>query len=356
MRICFFAPAGNYHTQKWSKWFCERGHEVHVVSFDDANIAGVHVHSLNSKVSTAGTDCQKLQYFLSVRKLRSLIKQISPDILSVHYASSYGSIAAVSGVHPYFLSVWGSDIYEFPRKSVVHKALLSFSLRNADYLLSTSRAMAEEAKLYTDKKFYITPFGVDISLFSPEKRSRTDYDFIIGTAKSLSPKYGIDYLIRATAIVKKEHPEIPLKLRIAGKGSHENEYKALVETLGLADITTWLGFISPEQVAEEWANMDLAVVFSSSESFGVSAVEAQACGVPVVISDVPGLTEATCPGKTSIVVPEYDENALANTFVKLYFNRLLRESMSKCGPVFVKDRYELNKCFEQIEDIFESSL
>ena len=73
-------------------------------------------------------------------------------------------------------------------------------------------------------------------------------------------------------------------------------------------IVKWLGFISQEDAAKEWANMDIGIIpsVSDSESFGVSAVECQACGVPVIISDIPGLEESTCPGKSSLVVPRGD--------------------------------------------------
>ena len=140
-------------------------------------------------------------------------------------------------------------------------------------------------------------------------------------------------------------------MRIAGKGSHEDEYKQLAKDLGINDITTWLGFIPQEQAAEEWANMDVGIVASTldSESFGVSAVEAQACGTPVIISDVPGLMEATYPEHTSIVVKRKDEKALADAIVKLYNEYSLRIKMGINGRCFVAEQYEIDHCFKKIE-------
>ena len=153
--------------------------------------------------------------------------------------------------------------------------------------------MAEESKKYTDKPFVITPFGVDMNLFSPVKRTRQENDgnFIIGTVKSLTPKYGIDTLLKGAALVNKRHPEYNLHLRIAGKGQSELELKDLAKKLGIASITEWLGFISQEDAAKEWANMDVGIVTSSalSESFGVSAIECESCETPIIISDIPGL-------------------------------------------------------------------
>lgn len=353
MKICFLAPANSAHTQKWCRYFVSQGHTVDVISFIDAQIPDVTVHFVDTGASAGGSDKDKLKYLLKAGAVRKLVKRIASDVVNVHYATSYGTVAALARLKNYALSVWGSDIYEFPQKSPLHRALLKFSLKKASYLFSTSKAMAEEAAKYTKKSFEITPFGVDMDLFSMEKRSRGDSDFVIGTVKSLAPAYGIDVLLRAAAIIKKEHPQIPLKVRIAGKGPCQEEYQALAAQLGIEDITTWLGFIPQEQAAAEWANMDVAVICSNSESFGVSAVEAQSCGCPVIISDIPGLMEATKPGETSIVVPRRDECALADALVRLYNDPSLRKQMGTAGRAYVAENYELTACFRKVEALFE---
>lgn len=356
MKICFIAPADSYHTIKWCKWFCSQGHDIHVISFVNSIIDGITIHSLDVGVDRNGSDFNKIKYLKYAGKVKRIVEQIKPDIINVHFATSYGTVVALSGLKDYVLSVWGSDIYDFPQKSIFHKFMLKFSLSRAKYIFSTSNAMAEETRKYTKKKIEITPFGVDTELFSPSKRNRdqSDEDFIVGTVKALTPKYGIEYLLKAVAIIKSEYPQIPIKLRIAGKGSHEDEYKKLAMSLGINDITTWLGFIPQDQAAKEWSNMDVGIVASTldSESFGVSAVEAQACGRPVIISDVPGLMEATCPGQTSVVVQRKNEKALAEAIVNLYEKPDLRNELGKSGRILVLKKYEINYCFERIEKLF----
>ena len=356
MKILFLAPANNYHTQKWCGYFVSRGYEVHVISFFPGTIEGVTVHFLDCGVDWQQSDSKKLKYLLKTPKIKSIVSEISPDIISVHYATSYGTAAGIAGLKNYALSVWGGDVYTFPHKSPLHRALLQYSLEHAACLLSTSAAMAREVGKYTDKKFYVTPFGVKTELFSPDKRTRPENDgqFIIGTVKALKPKYGIDVLLQAANLVRQQHPEIPLRLRIAGDGPCEEEYHTLTETLGIADITMWLGFISQEEAANEWANMDIAVVPSvtDSESFGVSAVEAEACRIPVIISDVPGLMEATQPGVTSVVVTRRSPQALADAIVLLYQNPEVRKRMGEAGRKLAVERFDYLICFENIEKSF----
>ena len=165
-----------------------------MISFFPGEIEGVTVHFLDCGVDWQQSDSKKLKYLLKTPKIRHIVAEIAPDIISVHYATSYGTAAGIAGLKNYALSVWGGDVYTFPHKSPMHRLLLQYSLEHAACLLSTSAAMAREVGKYTDKKFYVTPFGVKTQLFSPERRSRKENDgrFIIGTVKALKPKYGID--------------------------------------------------------------------------------------------------------------------------------------------------------------------
>lgn len=352
MKICFLAPASNYHTKKWCKWFTEHGHEVHVVSFVDDKIENTVVHFINSGASVEDGDSQKLKYLFKARYVKKIVDKIRPDIVNVHYASSYGAVAALSGLRGYVLSLWGSDVYDFPNHSFLHRYLLQYSLKKAKYIFSTSQAMAKEAAKYTNKEMYITPFGVDMELFNPGKRNRTTNEFVIGTVKKLEPVYGIEYILQAVKMLKEVRPDMDFKVRIAGNGTHEEYYKRLAKELGVDSYISWLGFISQEKAAEEWANMDVAVIPSIRESYGVSAIEAQASGTPVIISDIDGLNETTKVDCTSFSVKVGDYEKIAQLIIYLYENQNIRETMEKHARQFVEKKYDLNNCFDNILDIY----
>ena len=357
MKICLVAEANSAHIEKWCGYFLSRGHEVHVISFTQGDIPGTVVHWIDLGLEGEESDLAKLKYLTKGRKIRKIIREIAPDVVSVHYATSYGASVALSGFRGYSLSVWGADIYDFPRKSALHRALARYSLSKADVLFSTSRAMAKEARKYNkDKKIEITPFGVDTELFSPAARTRAeDGIFRIGLVKKLDPKYGIDVLLQAAAKIRTDRPEINLQLVIAGTGPAEQEYHALAEKLGLSDRVVWTGFIPQAEAARVWADSDLAVIPSTldSESFGVAAVEAESCGIPVIISDIPGLMEATRPDHTSLVVRRKDPEALAEAILRMYDDPSLRRRMGENGRKYVLNRYEYHRCFRHIEELLE---
>lgn len=353
MRICFIAPADNYHTRKWCQYFVDRKYDVHVISFQKGELPGVTLHWINSGAKTNSTDISKLKYLTKARQIKRIVDDLHPDVVNVHYATSYGTSVALSGIRHYILSIWGSDIYAFPKKSLLHNIMLRFSLMRAERILSTSKAMAEEAQHYTKKTIAITPFGVNMDLFSPKRRTRAQNDgvFVVGTVKALTPTYGIDVLLRAVKIVVEKRSDIPIRVRIAGKGIYDIEYKELADHLGIGHLVEWLGFISQKQAAMEWANMDVCIVPSRLESFGVSAVEAQACARPVIISDIPGLKEATDPGVSSVVFSVADEAELADAIILMYDNPEHRRNMGLVGREYVVHKYELNHCFARIEKI-----
>ena len=100
--------------------------------------------------------------------------------------------------------------------------------------------------------------------------------------------------------------------------------------------------------------MDLAVIPSRNESFGVSAIEAQASGVPVVISDIPGLMEATCPGKSSLVFHKENVEELSKLIIEIANDKDKNINLGNYGVEFARDNFEYNKCFSRIEDYYKN--
>ena len=349
MKICFLAPADNYHTRKWCEFFVSKGHQVEVISFIDGHIDGVRVHNLNCSVSINKPVPQKIKYLFNVSEVKKIIREMNPDIINAHYASSYGMLAALAVPNCFILSTWGTDIYEFPKKSLVHKEYLKFVLKKAKYIFSTSNIMSSEINKYTSKNVFVTPFGVKMDLFNPNKKLAHP-DFVVGTAKPLDERYGINYIIEAISIINEEYPEIDIKVKIAGKGPLEKKYRELATQKNVN--IEWLGFISQEQVAVEFANMDIVLFPSNSESFSVSTIEAEASGTAVIVSNTPGLLETTIPNKTSIVVPQKNPIELANAIIDLYKDSQKRSQLGIEGRNYVLNKYEYFKCFNYIENLF----
>lgn len=354
MKICYLADINSAHTHKFLNYFVKKGYDIHVISLGKGEYNGVKVHSLDieDNVMKGKSEKGKVGYLKKIKKVKELINEIKPDILHAHYASSYGLLGALANYHPYIISVWGSDVYDFPIKSPIHKMIIKYNLKKADYILSTSNVMKKETEKYTNKEIKVTPFGVDINKFYPNKVESDE--IIIGTIKTLEEKYGVQYLVKAFKQVKEENKDLDIKLRIGGKGSQEDYLKNLCRELHIENDVTFLGFVKPDDVIKEFQRFDISVFPSTldSESFGVAAVESEACGTPVIVSNVGGLMESTKPNETSLVIVKKSVEDLAEKLNILVRDKDLRIKMGKAARKFVEDNYSLEKNFEYINKIY----
>lgn len=358
MKLCYLADANSIHTKKMCNYFVKKGYDLTVISLNEGHIENVKVYSMNMLTTGGDGSLSKLKYLKCIQEIKKIISDIKPDIVHAHYVSSYGLLASLIGFRPTILSVWGSDVYDFPKKSIIHKNIIKYNLKNADYILSTSYVMKKETEKYTNKDITVTPFGVDINKFKPLEEEIMRNEVVIGTIKSLEKKYGIEYLIRAFKKVKDENNNVNLKLVIGGKGSEEENLKNLCKELGIERETNFIGFIEQSSVVSYLQSFDIAV-FSSildSESFGVAAVEAQACGVPVIVTDVDGLMESTVPNVTSLVVKRESVDDLADKINRLVNDENLRNEMGLKGRQNVEEKYNILDNFSIIDNIYKSAI
>lgn len=350
MKIFILSDAANIHTKRWVSALSENNLAIYLFSlntehsdfYNKKKNVTVFSFEITDKLKNKRKNgsLEKLKYLSVIKNLRKKIKDFKPDILHAHYASSYGLLGALSNFHPYIISVWGSDVYDFPKVSFLHKSILKYNLSKADKILSTSQVMAKETNKYTNKEIDITPFGVNLDLF--KKTGTPDSEqFIVGNVKTLAPKYGIDILIKAFKVVVDNNPNIDPNLIIIGDGEQKDELAKLAQDLSLESKISFLGKIENNLLPQYYNSFSVFVTTSilNSESFGVVAVEAMACECPVVVSDADGFTEVVVDNETGFIVPKGDIEATANAIQKFIDDEKLRNIMGEKGRKRVKHLY-----------------
>lgn len=362
MKILLLTDVNSSHSRKWALGLAGRGVQIGIFSISSPSedwytTSGIEVFvplKFRDGVFSSGI-LHKMKYLKLVRHLGKVIHDFQPDVLHAHYASSYGLLGALSGFHPYIISVWGSDIYFFPRIPVFGPMIMKFNFRKADEILSTSRAMTAVIGRYTDKEVRVTPFGVDLDVFRkipPEILFSPD-DLVIGTIKALEPVYGIEILIRAFQLLKEKIPGLKIRLLIVGGGSLEGNLKAMARESGLENEVVFTGKVPHEDTLRYYNSMDIFAALSRSESFGVSILEASACEKPVVVSDAGGLPEVVEDGKTGFIVPSGDAVQAMNALEKLLSDKALRDEMGKNGRIFVEQNFNLPDSIDRVVAIYE---
>jgi D-inositol-3-phosphate glycosyltransferase len=205
-------------------------------------------------------------------------------------------------------------------------------------------------------KIRIVPPGVDLSRFSPIEQAwarkvigvERDRRMILFTGRIERLK-GIDTLLRAMALLRETRADFDwqkLCVSVIGgdpseQGLRENEemarLHALREELGLLDLVTFLGARDQDVLQFYYSAADVLVMPSHYESFGMVALEAMACGTPVVVSDVGGLQELVKHNKTGMRVKVGDVAAMARALELLLDNPALRRRMGHAASCYAED-------------------
>jgi glycosyltransferase involved in cell wall biosynthesis len=178
---------------------------------------------------------------------------------------------------------------------------------------------------------------------------------VIGTASRLSPEKGLRYLLEAFAQLRQPVGE-RLRLRIAGDGPDRSRLDALAERLGIADGVEFTGWIEHEALPAFLQSLDVFVLPSTYEGFGVAAAEASAMALPVVASRVYGLPDVVKNGVTGFLVPAKDSVALTHAVARLVEDPDLREELGNAGRRYVAGRYDWRENVAQMDRLYQKVL
>ena len=219
---------------------------------------------------------------------------------------------------------------------------LSFGIGSADKFV----------KIYSG--IDVSPKMNDIGLKDQLKKHWALYEgnFIFGSVGRLDPVKGTSYLINAMALVVKIYPKTQLLL--VGEGSQKEKLQKQCEDLGLLEVVKFTGF--QENPAPLIEIMDVVVLASLNEGMGRVILEAMVYGKPVIATKVGGIPEIVEDGKSGILVPAKNADALSVAMIKLIEHQELREEMSRRSKAIIGDQFDLTKMVKDIESVYEEQL
>ncbi len=256
--------------------------------------------------------------------------------------------------------------WESPRRIEAEREIMSF----ADRLVAANPLeKAQMIWLYGahPAKIEVIPCGVDLSLFHPlppeEAKAYLEmpqHHKMVLFVGRIEPLKGIDVLIEAMALALKEmdHLRDEICLCIIGGDPDSDKMdqemahlQEIREKLGIADVVTFLGKRDQDVLPYYYSAAEVCVVPSHYESFGMVALEAMACGTPVIASRVGGLTFTVQDGHTGFLVPNDDRQALAEKLTLLLANEDLHRDMGRQAMQLAK-RYSWSIVAGQIMALY----
>lgn len=201
------------------------------------------------------------------------------------------------------------------------------NLRHVITVSAQSQRDIEQAFARSAEYIHIIPNGVDTNIFKPlSKISRRAFS-LITTASSDQPLKGLSILLRAIAQLRVEFPQ--LQLTVIGKLKEDGDTQKELVALNLLDVVQFKSGISNQELVEEYARAEIAVVPSLYEGFGLPAAEAMACGVPLICSDGGALPEVVGDGARLVAAGNVE--SLMDALRDLIGNAELRVQLGERG-------------------------
>lgn len=236
--------------------------------------------------------------------------------------------------------------------------LNTLALQSIDHVFIESEDQAQQ--VFTEDQYQryqhkFTTFhkGIDLDTFDPEAVDSTievDTELCVGTAASLTPRKGLEYFIEAIPQVLEEHDDVTFL--IAGEApdgheDHEQYLKRRVNELNIEDRVRFLGWV--EDMPQYLNSLDVFVLPSLNEGIPGAVREALAMEVPVVATDVGGVSDAVNQGETGLLVPPTDSGALADALKILCTNKDKRQQYANAGRSHTVENFSVQSYVDNYE-------
>jgi len=266
------------------------------------------------------------------RQLRDLFRREQIDIVHVHG----GLTPTLGAVAPF--AAWDlglplvATFHSWFRRTHLYRLLqypVQGWLDRHDATIAVSQPVVEAHAQYFRANWEIIPNGVDTDFFRPNGRQATDALesgprlLFLGR---LDPRNGLETVLRAMPKILDRYPETTLA--IAGDGPLRPVYERLARPV--ADRVQFLGRVNGDR-PEVYASADIYLCPTTKASFGITLLEAMACGTPLAVSDIIGFRELVNGGAEAVLVPKNDPAAWAQTTVELLGDPTRRAAMREAG-------------------------
>ena len=347
-----------------------RGHEVHFISYRQpfrlpSFLPRVFFHEVQVGAYPL-FEYPPYDLALAVQ-MHEVVKMHGVEVLHCHYAiphatsawiaremlrAEHSNVAVVTTLH-------GTDITLVGQDPSFH-AITKFSIEKSDRITAVSeylRAETFNAFHCTGCRVGVIPNFIDPAVYDRSLYSRSELLPFAGDRRVLMHISNFRAVKRVRDVVRifaKVAAETPSVLVMVGDGPERPAAEDEARALGVTNSVFFLGKI--ETVAPLLASADVFLLPTSSESFGLSAPEAMASGVPVVGSDSGGLPEVVTNGVTGLLYPVGDVDSMAAGVLSIITHPSRQADMGAAGAEDARKRFALDTVVSQYEELYRSAL
>ena len=249
-----------------------------------------------------------------VRELRRVIRRIRPDLIHAGPIQTCAFIAVLTGFRPVLSMSWGFDLMKDVERGRGWRFATRYTLERSAYFTSDAMVTRDKAVAYgmDAGRTVVFPWGVDLQHYMPEPREKPvggARGFTIFCNRSWEPNYGVDVLARAFVQLAAQRSDVSLLL--LGGGSQGQQIRQILERGGAGERVTYAGYIGQKDLPRYYRMADLYISPSHVDGSSVSLMEALACGLPCLVSDIPANKEWVFEGQNGWLFADGDAGMLA---------------------------------------------
>jgi glycosyltransferase involved in cell wall biosynthesis len=293
------------------------------------------------------------------RSLKSVIRQIRPDLVHAGPLQTSAFLVAAAGFRPLVSMSWGSDLLRDADRNWWWRWATRYTLDHSTVLVGDCQAVRQKAMQlgFPGEKIVIFPWGVDLKRFSPgpaeDFRTRLGWQeaFVLLSLRSWEPIYGVDVLVRGFIQAARELPE--LRLFLLGTGSLAPRLRQALEQSQVMDRVYFGSQVSQADLLRYYRAADLYLSASHSDGSSVSLMEALACGLPVLVSDIPGNREWVIDGRDGWFFPDGDAGRMAELICQAAARRKDLHEMGRASRARAEERADWDLNFKQLLKAYE---
>ena len=344
MKLIYFSLGYSTHDYRFLKSISDGGHEVFFVQLE-GNQRQVESRSVPENVTQMIWKGGREPFrWGNLAKLpfdfRRLTREIKPDLVHAGPIQTCAFIAVLSGFRPILAMSWGFDLMDDVHRNKWWEIVTRYTLKRSTFFTSDANVTKDKAVAYgmNPEKTIVFPWGVDLERFNPSirpigqsgqavamlnvKRST----FTLFCNRSWETRYGVDVLARAFVKVAQQNENVDLIL--LNGGSQGAKLRQIFQSGGVLDRVMFGGQISQTDLPRWYHMADLYISPSHVDGSSVSLMEALACGLPCLVSDIPANKEWVFENENGWLFRDGDADNLAE---KILAAMNQREKMPEIG-------------------------
>ena len=325
MRVLYCTRGDSPHDQRFLTALGQSGHEVYALRLQACTpqtppgVTEVPWEGLPGPLKLSQVP------ILSAR-LRTLLGNLEPDLVHAGPIQDVAYLIGQAGFHPLLTMSWGFDLMKDAYLSPLKRWQTRWTLAHSDMLTLDCQATAERAVSFgfPRERICVFPWGVDLTKFSPQSsivpgkawRQQQGWNdaIVLLCLRAWEPNYGVDVLARAFVHAAQQNPA--LRLILLNEGSEAAKVRSILRAGGVEERVYFGGRIPNADLTTYFGAADLYVSPAHVDGSSVSLLEAMACGLPAIVSDIPANLEWIREGENGWIFPDGDDQALAEVILK----------------------------------------